>query len=440
MLGAMVRFTRILLLFLLVTSFTVVAQASSSPATGQETTTQTSSQQPAYVLKGDKLEKAIKVSRIRAVMHFVSVAWDIAALLVLLALGVPARFRNWAAGNRRNLFVQTLIFVPLALLVSTVISLPLGIYMHHIGLQYGLSVQGWGSWLWDIAKAFFMSAILTCFPAIFIKWRLQRRPETWWLWMWIVSIPMVALLVFIAPVVLDPIMNKFEPLQPSQPALVQRLEQVVARGGLDIPPSRMYLMKASLKTTQLNAYVTGLGPSKRVVVWDTSLQKATDNQILYIFGHEMGHYVLHHVPKTVAFICVLLLVMYYVGHLFLGWAVRHGRWGLTGYNDWVALVVLMLAFSVFSFFMEPVINAYSRHNEHVADVYGMEAVHGIVANPQQVAQSSFQLLGETSLVDPHPNAFVEFWSSSHPSIRDRAEFAAHYDPWKPGEQPKYFTK
>ena len=94
---------------------------------------------------------------------------------------------------------------------------------------------------------------------------------------------------------IDPLFNKFEPLQKTNPELVARLEQVVEKGHMNIPPERMYLMKASEKVSTMNAYVTGFGNSKRVVVWDTSLQKGTPDEVLFIFGHESGHYVLNHI-------------------------------------------------------------------------------------------------------------------------------------------------
>ena len=103
-------------------------------------------------------------------------------------------------------------------------------------------------------------------------------------------------------------------------------------------------------------------------------------------------------------------------------------------------VVLMLVLSVFSFLSDPISNSYIRSHEHDADVYGQEAVHGIVSDPQKVAQQAFQVLGEESLTDPNPNAFIEFWTFSHPSIGRRAAFAAAYDPWAPGAKPKYFEK
>ena len=102
--------------------------------------------------------------------------------------------------------------------------------------------------------------------------------------------------------------------------------------------------------------------------------------------------------------------------------------------------MLALAVSIFSFFVEPVDNAFSRWCEHQADIYGQEAIHGIAADPRAAARDAFQVLGETSLVDPNPNRFVEFWTGSHPAIASRAAFVQAYDPWQPGQRPKYFRK
>jgi Zn-dependent protease with chaperone function len=204
----------------------------------------------------------------------------------------------------------------------------------------------------------------------------------------------------------------------------------------------MFLMKASEKVTTLNAYVTGYGASKRVVVWDNSITKATSDEISFIFGHEMGHYVLNHIPKTLIFLGVLLLIEFYLGYRGVQWLIaRYGtQWRIPSQNDWGTLMILLLVLSVLSFLSEPIVNGYSRMHEHDADVYGQEAIHGIVADPQVVAQQSFQLLGEMSLTDPNPSPFVEFWTFSHPSVSSRAAFAATYNPWVEGQHPKYFVK
>jgi STE24 endopeptidase len=109
-------------------------------------------------------------------------------------------------------------------------------------------------------------------------------------------------------------------------------------------------------------------------------------------------------------------------------------------QDWAALAVLLLAFSLFGVVFEPIQSAFTRMHEHAADVYGQEAIHGIVANPQATANGAFDVLGETSLDDPNPSPFVEFWMYSHPAVGRRAAFAKDYDPWEPGMQPKYFGK
>ena len=233
--------------------------------------------------------------------------------------------------------------------------------------------------------------------------------------------------------------NHFDPLQPRQPQLVTEIEKVVQRGGLVIPRDRMYEMRASEKVTTLNAYVSGLGASKRVVVWDNTIKDMTIPQTLYVFGHEMGHYVLDHIWKGIAFTLVLLLICLYLGkRVFEGWVRRSGPTvGIRQPSDWASLPLLLLVFSLFSFVMGPIGSAYSRHLEHQADQYGMEVIHGIVANPNQTAAQTFQALGENSLDYPYPSPLLVFWTNDHPSIPDRLQFVLHYKPWDEGKQPEF---
>src|SRR5215469_12675845 len=362
--------------------------------------TQPEQKKDAYSLPPEKLAKAIAYSGRRVVLDFLSTGWGILQLILLLGSGAIGRMRDIAVKVSKNRWVQGYSFAFLLLLVTTLLTLPLDLYGHHVSMAYGLSVQGWGSWFWY----------------------------------WIPAVAVVIFAVFITPIFIDPLFNKFEPLAKSDPALVDRLEQIAHRGGIEIPPDRMYLMKASEKVTTLNAYVTGLGASKRVVVWDNSIKLGTPDEISFIFGHEMGHYVLNHIYRTLVFVSLLLLAEFYLGYRSVQWLLRRygPRWRIPSQSDWGALAVVLLVFSTLSFLSEPIFNGYSRAQEHAADVYGQEAIHGIVANPQATAVQSFQLLGEVSLDDPHPNPFVEFWTFSHPSVTRRAEFAATYNPWLPG--------
>lgn len=404
--------------------------------------TPTPSDKPAYSLPPEKLQRAIAYSRIRVILDFFGSGWGILQLILLLALGVVRRMRNFAVNLSRNRWAQGFTFTLLLLLASTLMDLPLDVYGHHAAVAYGQSVQGWGSWAWDLTKSFLLTFVFGGLLVMLLFWVIRKSPQRWWFWFWIPAMIVVLIAVFIAPVLIDPLFNKFEPLTQSNQPLVDRLEEIVARGGIDIPPDRMFLMKASEKVTTLNAYVTGYGASKRVVVWDNSVNKATPDEISFIFGHEMGHYVLNHIPKTLVFLGVLLLIEFYLGYRGVRWLIaRYGpRWGVSSQNDWGALVVLLLVLGVLSFLSEPIVNGYSRMHEHDADIYGQEAIHGIVRNPQITAQQSFQLLGELSLTDPNPNPFVEFWTFGHPSVSSRAAFAASYNPWIEGQHPKYFAK
>ena len=436
------------LLLLLVTLAAAFAASSLRAQTPVETPTPAQTQRqatpnkPAYSLPPEKLKQAIDYSRIRVILNFLGSGWGILQLILLLSLGIAARMRNFVVNLSRNRWVQGFVFTFLFLLTTTLLGLPLDMYGHHAAVAYGQSVQHWGSWFGDQAKSFGLSFVFGGLFVMLLFWVIRKSPTRWWFWFWIPAMIAVLIGVFIAPVFIDPLFNKFEPLSKSNPALVDRLEQVVKRGGIDIPPDRMFLMKASEKVTALNAYVTGYGASKRVVVWDNSIAKATPDEISFIFGHEMGHYVLNHIPQTLVFLGVLLLIEFYLGYRGVQWLVRRygAGWCVPSQNDWAALAVLMLVLSVLSFLSEPIINGYSRGNEHAADVYGQEAIHGIVADPQATAQQAFQVLGEQSLTDPNPSPFVEFWTFSHPSVGSRAAFAATYNPWAPGQHPRYFPR
>jgi len=329
----------------------------------------------------------------------------------------------------------------MVLAIVTLAELPVDAYAHEVSLHYGISVQGWGSWLVDFAKALGLTLGIGAPVLLLFNWIVRVAPRRYWLWGWMAAVALMIFSAFIEPLG-EPIFNKYEPLQKSNPALVAQLEQVVARTGTRIPPERMFLMKASVKTNGLNAYVSGLGATKRVVVWDTTAGRIPNDEIQFMFGHESGHYVLNHIPKGLACSAVFMLLVFWVCAGIAGWLVRRfgARWGVTALAGRTGFVVLLLVASVASFALDPVTNAFSRHFEHEADVYGQEAIHGIVADPQRTAVTAFDDLGTAWLETPTPNHFVVFWTYSHPSTTQRAEFARGYDPWANGGKGRFFAR
>ena len=441
----------------------LAAQVTSAPSAPAQAGATFKSQQ-AYSLPADQLAKAVALTRIRNVLAIVHPFWELAVLWLLLSSRAMAGLEAWAfrrtssrsgRGSGRRWLQGFFFFIPF-LLVFSLASLPIAVYAHHVSLAYGISVERWGAWLADEAKSLALFLVLGTLVLLLFHWIVRRWPRRYWFIAWLVSIPLLIASVILEPLVIDPIFNKFEPLNNTHPALVTRLEQVVARTGTKIPPERMFLMKASEKSNGLNAYVTGIGATKRIVVWDTTAGRIPDDEVLFIFGHESGHYVLNHIPKGLAASAVALFFVYWTCAAIASWLIsRFGlRWGVLAAQDRTTqaphslclavlargLLVLLFVLLVANFLLEPVANAVSRHFEHQADVYGQEAIHGIVADPQATAVAAFNALGEAWLEDPNPSPLIVFWLYDHPSTERRAAFALHYNPWANGGRGRFFAK
>ena len=397
--------------------------------------------QQAYSLPPDKLAKAIALGRIRHILSFAGSLWGLAVLGLLLATHTVARLDACAQRVARQRWLQGLLFFAALLVLLTLADLPLDWYGHRISLSYGISVQSWSSWLTDLAKVIAFTVLIGAPVLLLFNWIVRRWPRRYWLAAWIAALPLMVLGTFVLPL-LEPVFNKFEPLAKTNPALVAQLEKVVTRTGANIPPQRFFLMKASEKTNGLNAYVSGIGSTKRIVVWDTTAGRIPDDEVLFIFGHESGHYVLNHIPKGLACSAVGLFFVFWACAGLAGWLADRfsARWGIETLASRAGFVVLIFIVSAAGFVLQPVDHAFSRHFEHQADVYGQEAIHGIVADPRRTAVSAFNALGEAWLEEPDPNPFIEFWSYSHPSIQRRASFALHYDPWANGGRGEFFEK
>lgn len=392
-----------------------------------------------YSLPPDKLAKAYALYLLDGTLYFVTAVWSFLVLWLMLRFGFGPRLRSWAEAASRRRFVQAVMVMSLFVLVLQLASLPFDLYRHHVSLQYGLSVQHWGSWFGDWSKGLLLGVIFAIVLGWILYGVLRRSPQRWWFYFWLAVIPIVIFVLFITPVWIEPLFNQFEPLSDHHADLVAQVERVVQRAGMDIPPERMFEMKASAKGTTLNAYVIGFGATKRVVVWDTTMQHMTTPETLYVFGHEMGHYVLGHIPKEVAIDLLLLLLLFFIGYRMANWMLtRYGtRWGIRDLADWASLPLLMLVMSLLVFFATPVFNVVSRHYEHQADQYGLEVIHGLVPDESLTAAHSFQKLGEVSLDYPNVNKFWELWAWNHPTIRDRVIFVQTYDPWADGKQPEF---
>jgi len=393
----------------------------------------------AYTLSPDLCKKAKTLGRIHFVNNLVNFFYGLAVFWLILQLRLAPKFRDWAERASSNRFVEALVFASILIATVSVLESPTAIYEHMVSRKYGLSVEGWGSLAWDWTKGIFIFMVIGSVLVWILYGVIRRSPRNWWFYFWLISVPITVFLTFVEPFVLEPMFFTFAPLEQKDPALVAQIERVVQRAGLNIPPDRMFWMKASDKTPTMNAYVSGIGPSKRIVVWDTSVEKETTPEIVSVVGHEMGHYVLGHVWKGLIFSLGVMLALFYLGYCSVGWVLsRWGPvWGIRGLDDWASLPVLLLLLSIFSFFSDPITNAYSRFTEHQADVYGVEVTHGILPDAAQAAADSFQVEGQSSLAEPDPNPLNVLLFYDHPPISDRVRFLLNYDPWAKGKQPEF---
>lgn len=393
----------------------------------------------AYTLPPERAKKAHDLNRIYFRYSLISFFYGLIALWLILRAKLAPMYRDWAEKISSRRLLQVLVFSPLFILTLDLLELPLGIYRHWLSTSYGLSISSWTIWFWDWTKTELLT-IVGGTILIWILWTVIRHSaRRWWIWFWAASLPLGVVLVFLTPLILDPLFHKFEPLAQKDPMLTAELQRLVQRAGEDIPPERMFWMGAGEKTTTLNAYVTGLGPSKRIVVWDTTIAKMSTPQIVFVTGHEMGHYVLQHILKGLAIGAALLLLAYYLASLAVGWVLfRFGsKWMIRGLDDVASLPVLVLLFTIFAFVGNPVVSGISRHYEHQADQYALEVTHNLTPDPAQACAQAFQVLGNVGLSDPDPLPADVFMFYDHPPIRDRVQFCLSYDPWLHGGQGEF---
>jgi Zn-dependent protease with chaperone function len=382
-------------------------------------------------------QKAIALHRQIDVLHFGSVAWDLAVLLLLIRARVGQRFRDAAVRRFRSRFLQNAATTVAILAALWVADLPVAAYRHWLSLRYGLSVQRWGPWFLDVLKGDLIAGVIAALLIVAMLAAARRWPARWWVYGWALCVATMAALTYLSPLVFEPLFFEFKPLAGTNPALTAGLKSVAARAGYAIPEDRIYEMDASTKTRAVNAYMTGFGHSRRIVIWDTTLRALTPAEVESVFAHELGHYALHHIPQSLALGAAGLFMVLWLIRFGLARFIAQPERGLRGFDDPAVLPVVFAAALVVSFVAEPIVNTYSRWQEHQADIYELEAMHGLVADAGRNSAEVGRKMAEIDLDDPEPNRFIAFWMYTHPTTQDRIYFAQTYDAWPPGKRPKY---
>lgn len=385
---------------------------------------------PHTYMTPQQVEQALAYSRTRDVVFFIGPPYEWAVYLLILGLGLSAHFRRMTDrphlgskmfGNRLSPTLrQTAVYVALLFTVVALLKIPLNYYLFRLQHEYGISHQPLVSWLADWGKGLLVS-ILLAIPVVWLLYKvINRSKRLWWVWFWLLSIPLMAFLMFIQPVVLDPIYNTFQPLQNEE--LRQDILSLAERA--EIPAEQVYQVDMSKKTSAMNAYVNGIGSNMRIVLWDTTLAKMEPNEVLFIMAHEMGHYVYDHMGWMFLGSVGSTLAMLFVLFILLGRIIRSaGRhWEIRAVGDVASLPLILLLVSVISFATAPVSNSISRAAEHAADEYAIQ-----MTADTEAAIGAFQKLAISALSEPDPPFLVKLFRHTHPTMVERIQFIQDYE-------------
>jgi STE24 endopeptidase len=355
-------------------------------------------------------------------LYFLGTAWQFLGLALMVRLRFGPRLRDRVERRTRARLLRAALFYGVFSLLMLLWNLPLGVYAYVFERSYGFATLSPLRWLADRGIGW-LFGLLNILAVWFGYLLLERSPRRWWLWLWLASVPWTLTMIVLYPVLIAPAYNTFRPLRNTE--LRDKLLALASKAGIE--GARVYEVDSSRRTTKLNAYVAGLGPTKRIVLWDTTLRALSDDEILAIMGHEMGHYVLGHVWWNFGAGVAGAFVLLWLLSRMLPWAIRRfgPRAEIRSPHDLAGLPLALLLLQLLLFLQTPVESAFSRWQEHQADRYGLELTH--LNAPMARAFITFV---QRDYADPDPPRFIVFWLSSHPPLRERVEYALNYHPWK----------
>ncbi len=360
------------------------------------------------------------------------ILWDFlyaaAISLILLQFRWSAGMRNWAEKLTRFKPLQTFIYFLQYLIITTILGFPLAVYEGYFREhKYGLATQTFGPWMVDQGKGLLVGVVLGGILTMLLFGVARRLPRTWHIWGAVVTFLFLIFTALIGPVYLTPIFNKVSIL--NDPKVTIPILSLARANG--IPVHDVYEIDASRQTTRMSANVSGFGNTMRITLNDNLLRRGSSEEIQAVMGHEMGHYVLNHVYKSMYFFLIVIVAGFALLRWSLGWSLaRWGeRWQIRGVGDTAVLPLFMLLVSIFFFILTPIANTETRTAEKEADMYGLNASR----QPDGFAQAAIHL-AEYRKMSPGP---VEEWIFyDHPSGRNRIKSAMQ---WK-GENLKLFAK
>jgi STE24 endopeptidase len=348
----------------------------------------------------------------------------VAISILLLASRISARLRDFAEGITGFKMFQVVCYTLPFLVIAYVLSFPLNLYENFFREhQYGFATQSFVSWFREQLIGLGIAIVGATILLIVLYAVFRRAPRTSWIWGTVIAVSFSFLLVFIAPVFIEPLFNTYKPL--TNPEIKDPILAMAQAN--QIPVKQVFEVDASRQTTRVSANVSGVLGTTRIALNDNLLKQCTLPEIREVMAHEMGHYVLNHGAKLLTYFGIFILIGFAVTRALFNAAVRRWgvKWGIRGIADPAGLPLLVLIFSTLLFVATPFLNTVVRVTEREADAFGINTSR----EPDGVAEVALKL-GAYRKLDPTP--VEEFIFFDHPSGRARIRMAMD---WKAANLP-----
>ncbi len=367
---------------------------------------------PATFLNARELMLSEEYSNIRNLLFFLSKPYQWLFYYLVLILGLSATFERWANQVTKWFVLKVAIYLFWLSLAAFIVTLPFAYTSFVVSKMYHISTQVFSGWMKDQLIDFWISYATTFIVVLVLYALMKKYKKNWWFAAWLLSIPFSFMMMFIQPVLIDPLYNEFYPLSNKQ--LEEKILALADEA--NIPAEHVYEVDMSKKTNALNAYVTGVGSNSRIVLWDTTLERLDDDEVLFVMAHEMAHYVEKHIYIGIAgYILLSLIGLWLTAKGMEWWIAKRGIvWKVEKVASISSLPAFLLITSVLLFVASPLTNYVSRHQEMRADQYAIT-----MTEDKDAAVRTFQNLTKAGLSQVNPPFLVKIFRYGHPTMLER---------------------
>jgi STE24 endopeptidase len=332
-------------------------------------------------------------------------------LLLFLFGGLLGVYDRWIVSMAGSFVTAGVLFALVLLAAETIIDIPFSLYRNFkIENRYGFNTMTGRLWLTDLVKSAAISVILLALVTTAALAIVQANPVWWWLFVWVFLLVFGVLMMYISPYVIEPLFFKFEPVKAE--GLEEKISLVVERAGLKV--SRVFQVDASRRSRHSNAYFTGIGRVKRIVLFDTLIEQMTQDEILAVLAHEVGHWKKRHVLKRMVLAETFAFLGLFIAYKLIGWDGLPGLIGLRDASFYARLIIVSFLSSLAMFPLTPLFSSLSRKDEREADNFTSQ----LTGRPDAMASALVKLSRENlSNLHPHP-LYAKFYYS-HPPVVER---------------------